>query len=120
MVVASLGPQLPLIHGPASALGLHPVFGGQMLGEEPMLVGSISEEGRAAAIPHRHREPGVDEGLPKVGVKDHVPYRPLGGHVRHSPIVPDSITGAALVFGEWLARGAYEAAVAGQHQSGMG
>ena len=44
MVVELLRPDLPLIHRPATALGLHAVLGRKVLSKEPMLFGFASEQ----------------------------------------------------------------------------
>src|SRR5262245_29360738 len=44
MIVAAFGAQLPFVHRAAPPLGLHPVFGRQMVGEQPMLIGPIAKQ----------------------------------------------------------------------------
>ena len=62
----------------------------------------------------------MDERLPVVRIEHHMAHRPLAGHVGHSPVVPDPVPWPPLIFGEGLAGGPHEPAVAGHHDPGVG
>lgn len=100
MVVRLFGAGFPFVDGSATAFGADEVFGGDLLGEHAVLVGAIAEDGETASVAHRDGEPRVREGLPPVGVVDHVADGSLAADRGNSPVEPDAITWPAFVFAE--------------------
>lgn len=54
VVVRPRGAEFPLVDRPATGLGLHAVLGRQVLGEQPIRLGVLAEQGQAARIAYRH------------------------------------------------------------------
>ena len=55
VIVGSLGPHLPFVHGSASAFRLHAVLGRDMFCKQPMLFRLGTPDRKASPVPHRYR-----------------------------------------------------------------
>jgi hypothetical protein len=64
MIVAALGPQLPLVDHSPSALGPHAVLGGQVLGKHPVPIWVVAEQRQATGIAHGNRQACLDTCTP--------------------------------------------------------
>lgn len=102
MVVGLLRTRLPFIDGSAAAFGFDEVLGGDLLGEHSVLFGSVTKDRKTTSIAHRDGESRVREGLPPVGVVDHVSDRSFAVDGRDSPVQADSVARAPFVFAEWV------------------
>ena len=77
MVVRLLRSGFPFVDRSAAAFGADEVLGGDLLGEHPMLIGSIAEDGKATTIAHRDGESRMRKGLPPVGIIDDMANGPF-------------------------------------------
>ena len=68
VVIAALRLQFPFVDPPAAPLGLHPVFGGQVFGEQLMDAWNSAVEREAPLVAERDREPGVNKTFPIIDV----------------------------------------------------
>ena len=113
MVVGVFGAGFPFVDGTPAAFGADEVFGGDLLDEHAVLVGVIAEDGETTAVAHRDGESRVREGLPPVGVRDHVTDCSLAVDGWHAPVESDAVARPAFVFAERIRGRSDEAAVRG-------
>ena len=73
VVVRALRLQFPLVHPPAAPLGLHPVFGGQVFGEQLMDTGDPSVELKTVTSKRRARPSRTNRGrLSRTGIGESI------------------------------------------------
>ena len=119
MVVGTVWLEFPFVNPAAAPLGLHPVFGGEVFGEQLVDAGNTPVERKTPLVAELNRETGVNKTLPVVGVVNHMPDCPLSGDIRHHPVESETIARLLAVFRHGLGTRADISAVGRQKNSGV-
>jgi hypothetical protein len=74
-----------------------------VIGQQPVLIGPITEQRQAIVVTHGCGKPSVNERHPVMLIRDNVARRPLALHIRDPPVAAGTVPRPPFAFGVWLA-----------------